>query len=92
MHRYSWKLSSQSTSLSPSLIVLPPVMGFTVMFFSSTGSMTGSMYSSRFSNRNGNPYCTASSSCFKKSASLNVFILPSSFWPSRFLIHVTACI
>ena len=92
MHRYSWKLSSQSTSLSPSLIVLAPVVSLTVMFFSSTGSITGSMYSSRFSNRNGSPYCTASSSCFRKSASLNVFTLPSSFFPSRRLIHVTACI
>ena len=86
------KLSSQSTSLSPSTIVFAPVVSFTTMFFSRTGSITGSMYSSKFSNRNGSPYCTASSSCFRKSESLNVITLPSSFLPSRRLIQFTACI
>ena len=92
MQRYIWKLSSQSTSLSPSLIVFAPVVSLTMMFFSSTGSITGSMYSSKFSKRNGKPYCTASSSCFRKSASLNVFTLPSRSFPSRRLIQFTACI
>ena len=41
-------------------------------FFSSTGSMTGSIYSSRFSNMKGKPYWMASSSCLRKSESLNV--------------------
>jgi len=88
---YSRKLASHSTSLSPSLtIFLPPAP--TVKFFSSTGSMTGSMYSSRFSNRKGKPYWMASSSCLRKSESLNVLTLPSSALPSRALIHDTACI
>ena len=68
---------------------LAAVMGFTVMFFSRTvddridvlieNSQTETVTR------------TYQLELLQKSASLNVFILPSSL-ASRFLIHVTACI
>ena len=48
-----------------------------LIFFSNTLSMTGSIYSSTSRKRNGKPYLMASSSCFRKSESLNVHIYKS---------------
>ena len=60
--------------------------------FSSSGSSTGSTHSSRPATRNGKPYCSASSSCFRKSRSAWPLMRPSSWRPSRLLIQVMACV
>mmetsp|Transcript_29380 Transcript_29380/g.94302 ORF Transcript_29380/g.94302 Transcript_29380/m.94302 type:complete len:251 (-) Transcript_29380:746-1498(-) len=84
----SLKPSSQSTTLSPSLMALLPFCS--MMSFSSTGSSIGSSSSSMFSKRNGLPNWMASSRCFMKSESFSDFTVRFSS-AKVFLIHATAC-